>query len=368
MDNFVVHSLGEMRGGADGRTFLRMSTGLEQGGIRAANGGWWGVLSPPRIGTMTLEAYAEAVAVRERIFDEAGIRRRVDVVVGDLGEAWKKLREHAARFGTPVREGDIERTNRISDWDQLILNDAATQDAWRAAYPRAVVRACSIDPEDDAGRSAAAHLEQQPSLLWNAFVPLHMRRPGLTSEIREHARRISSLPPSAPRPTPPPSSVPVDVTVFPGDKLPNLSDFARLQCAIQASDFMTALYREGLDPVAYARLSDRWAKRLAADPALRAEYASVLRREAAMSAVRETVPIPHGDSLVFPGQPLPKVSDFARISRAAKRGDFKKALERAGIDRDTFATLCARFNDKMKQDPALERLFTQLLDDPRVDA
>jgi hypothetical protein len=365
MNDISVPSLGEVRGTPRGRTLLDMSTGLEQGGIRGANGAWWGVLSPPRMGTTTLEAYAEAVACRERILDEAGIRRRVDVVVGDVDGAWQKLREHAVRFGTPLLEGDFEKSNRITDWDQRILNDAAIQDAWRVAYPRALVRACSIDPDEEAGRSAAAHLEQQPSLLWNAFVPLHMRRPGLTEELRAHARRVSSLPPSAPRPTPVPSSAPADVTVFPGDKLPNLSDFARLQSAIQATDFMSALYREGLDPIAYARLSDRWAKRLAADPALRAEYATVLRRESAMATVRETVPIPHPDSLVFPGQPLARVSDFARISRAAKRGDFRKALARAGIDRDKFATLCARFNDKMKADAALARRNTHQLDHAR---
>jgi hypothetical protein len=341
-----------------------MTTGLELGGIRGANGAWWGVLSPPRIGGLTVEGYAEAIALRERILDEAGIKRRVDVVEGDLPSAWKQLREHAARFGTPFHEGDLERTNRFADWDRLILSDATIQDAWHVAYPRALVRACSIDPDEQHGQRAASHLEQQPSLLWNAFVPLHMRRPGVTTEIREYARRASVAPE---RPTPPPSSAPADVTVFPGDKLPNLSDFARLQCAIQAGDFMSALYREGLDPIAYARLSDRWAKRLGTDPALRAEYAGMLRREASLNDLRVTEKIPYPDALVFPGQKLARVSDFARIARAAKRDEFKKALERAGVYKDTFANLCARFNARMQDDPALEELFKRLLDDPRVD-
>jgi hypothetical protein len=345
-----------------------MSTGLDQGGIRRADGAWWGVLSPPRMGTTTLEDYAEAMALRESILDAAGVRRRVDVVTGDLGTAWSRLREHALRFGTPFREGDIERTNRIEDWDRLILSDAATQDAWRRAFPRALVRVCALDPDDAAGRSAAAHLEQQPSLLWNAFVPLHMRRPGLTLEIRELARRASSAPPAPSTHAPPSSCAPRDVTVFPGDKLPNLSDFARLECAIQASGFMTALYKERIDPIAYARLSDRWAKRLAEDPALRAEYAAALRRESALSAVRVTAPLPFPDTIVFPGQRLARVSDFARISRAAERGEFKHALERVGVDRDTFANLCARFNEKMKREPNLENLFIRLLADARVDA
>jgi hypothetical protein len=158
-----------------------------------------------------------------------------------------------------------------------------------------------------------------------------------------------------------------DVLVFPGEKHANLSDFARLQCAIQAGDFMNALYIEGLDPVSYARLSDRWAKRFASDPALRAEYASALRRETELIGTRVTAPIPYPDTIVFPGQKLARVSDFARISRAAQRDEFKEALERAGVDRDTFANLCARFNEKMKNEPALEELFKRLLGDARVD-
>jgi hypothetical protein len=189
-----------------------------------------------------------------------------------------------------------------------------------------------------------------------------MRRPGVTLEIRDFARRASSIPPSMPR------AAARDVTAFPSEKQSNLSDFARLECAIQASDFMTALYKEGLDPVAYARLSDRWAKRLGADPALRAEYATALRREMALTQVRETAPIPYPDTIVFPGERLARISDFARISRAARRGEFKQALERAGVDRDTFANLCARFNEKMKHESALADLFKRLLDDARIDA
>jgi hypothetical protein len=360
-----------MRRDANSHTFLRMSKGLDMGGIRGARGAWWGALSPPRFGGMSVEAYADAMALREAILDEAGVRRRVDVVVGDLPTAWQRLRDHAGRFGMPFLDGDVERSNRVFDWDRMILSDATTQDVWRQVYPRALVRAAGLNADDEIGRAAAAHLEQQPSLLWNAFVPLHMRRPSVTTELRDFARRASTPPPA---PSMPPASsgmAPrlshVDVAVFPGEKHSNLSDFARLQCRIQASDFMNALYKEGLDPISYARLSDRWAKRFAADPALRAEYATALRRESALAAVRVTAPIPHPDTLVFPGQKLARVSDFARISRAAKRGEFKEALERAGVDRDVFANLCARFNEKMKHDRELEEMFKRLLDDPRVD-
>jgi hypothetical protein len=131
---------------------------------------------------------------------------------------------------------------------------------------------------------------------------------------------------------------------------------------------MAVLYREGLDPEAYVRLADRWAKRLQIDPALRADYALALRRHAEVAEFKTTAPLSMVDAIVLPGQKLARVSDFARISRAAQRGEFKLALERAGVDHPTFSNLCARFNAKMQENPAVAELFTRMLSDPRIDA
>jgi hypothetical protein len=73
------------------------------------------------------------------------------------------------------------------------------------------------------------------------------------------------------------------------------------------------------------------------------------------------------DRVVFPGEKLARVSDFARISRAARRGQFKEALARAHLSAEQFADLCERFNGRMQTDRALESEFNRLLADPRVD-
>jgi hypothetical protein len=195
-------------------------------------------------------------------------------------------------------------------------------------------------------------------------VPLALRRPAVTGELRAFA--LTS--PSAAPPAPLPPARGVDASVFPGELLPNLSDFARLQHALSRGDFMGTLYKEGLEPMEFARLADRWSKRLAGDAALRAEYAELLKRVGEVAAVVHTAPLPPQDTLVFPGQKLARVSDFARISRAAKRGEFKAALAQAGVDADTFANACARFNARMQADAVIAAQFKRLLHDPRIDA
>jgi hypothetical protein len=296
--------------------------------------------------------------------DETGIRVIGQTITGDVARAWLLLAEHATRFGVELVEGNLERTNRIFAWDELIVGDPHTQERWRLTYPLALAWASGLPMEHEIGALAAKHLEKQPSLLWNAFVPLAIRRPAVTGELRAFALRSPSAAP--PAPLPPPRGD--DASVFPGERLPNLSDFARLQIALQEGDFMGTLFKEGLDPVAFARISDRWAKRLAGDAALRSEYGKLLKRATELASAVRTVPLPPQDTLVFPGQKLARVSDFARISRAARRGEFKAALAQAGVDSDTFATACARFNARMQDDPVVAAQFKRLLDDPRIDA
>ena len=339
-------------------------TGLEQGGIRGGDGAWWGSYGSVPAAQLSLDAYAAAVASRELILDETGVRVVAGEMVGDLARTWTLLAEHATRFGLELMPDDLEHTNRVAALDEQILGDATLQERWQRIYAPALAHACGLPKGEDAARSAVEHLERQPSLLFNAFVPLALRRPALTGELRSHALR--SVPP------PPPEPAPVAVAVAPpvvdsGEHVLNLSDFARLELALQGGDFMTTLYKEGLDPVQYARLSDRWARRLAADSTLRTEYEAVMNRTRDVSNVVHTAPLPPADTLVLPGQKLAKVSDFARISRAAKRGEFKEALARAGVDADTFANLCARFNARMQDDPVVAAQFKRLLEDPRID-
>jgi hypothetical protein len=122
--------LGEVRRAKIGYTLSGM-TGLDGGGIRVRGGGWWGVTAPPgeaRHGGLLLEEYAAAVAARELILDDAGIRVHGGVITGDVERAWARLGDHALRHNVPVAPGDLERTNRIAAWDRLIVDDPETQE------------------------------------------------------------------------------------------------------------------------------------------------------------------------------------------------------------------------------------------------
>jgi hypothetical protein len=210
------------------------------------------------------------------------------------------------------------------------------------------VRACGLDAESAAGRVAIARIAKQASLLVNAMVPLAIRRAGLTDEIRAQAKRAR---PSGTNRAP----------------AMNLTDYARVQSAVEAGDFCGALFREGLDPIAYARIREHWTARLEQDADLRADYARVTARLRELAVKRTTDRLPLTDPIVLPGEKLARVSDFARISRAAKQGRFKEALDRAGVDHATFAALCARFNERMEQDKTIEAQFKRMLQDARLD-
>lgn len=59
-----------------------------------------------------------------------------------------------------------------------------------------------------------------------------------------------------------------DREVFPGTRLPRVSDYAALMKGIQRGDFQGALARAGLDAGSYAQLAGQWSTKLQQDPAL----------------------------------------------------------------------------------------------------
>ncbi len=318
-----------------------------------------------QVGGVSLVHYATATAAREALIDDARIAKVSSRVTGDLDAVWAGLTEHARIYALPFRPGDLEKTNRIADWDRLILLDRDVQASWRQLYPRALAKVCGgVDSESSVGRRIAAHLLLEPHLLWNPLMPLGMRKAGITLSVAYHARDLTGevpLPFSAMR------RVDVDAAVFPGEPVATLMEFARLEVLIEKGDFMGALYRAGLDPASYARVSRLWADALARDPAMRAEYAEILGGAVALRQVATMLMRPAVEAEIFPGEILSKVSDFARIGRAAQRGEFRRALVRAGVDLDTFARLTARFNARMHADAEIETQFRALMKDARLD-
>jgi hypothetical protein len=71
---------------------------------------------------------------------------------------------------------------------------------------------------------------------------------------------------------PPPPMTTDDLIVFPGTKIPRLSDYVQVMKAMQGEDPLGALAKLGIDMAAYAQLSTAWARRLAADPVLSARF------------------------------------------------------------------------------------------------
>jgi hypothetical protein len=69
-----------------------------------------------------------------------------------------------------------------------------------------------------------------------------------------------------------------DPLVFPGGKVPKLSDYVGLMKQMQTGNMMGALGALGLDMMAYASVAQQWGAKLAADPVLNAKFADMMRR------------------------------------------------------------------------------------------
>lgn len=67
-----------------------------------------------------------------------------------------------------------------------------------------------------------------------------------------------------------------DPVVFPGGKVPKLSDYVGLMRQMQSGNMMGALGALGLDMIAYGQVAQQWGAKLAADPSLNAKFAAMM--------------------------------------------------------------------------------------------
>jgi hypothetical protein len=63
-----------------------------------------------------------------------------------------------------------------------------------------------------------------------------------------------------------------DAPIFPGTKIPRLSDYVQVMKAMRGADPLGMLSRLGLDMAGYAQLATQWGQRLADDPELSARF------------------------------------------------------------------------------------------------
>ncbi len=67
------------------------------------------------------------------------------------------------------------------------------------------------------------------------------------------------------------------------------------------------------------------------------------------------------DPLVFPGQPVAKLSDYVAILRGMQQGDMQGALARYGLDMMSYANVATAWGAKLAADPVLTEKFTRMM-------
>jgi tetratricopeptide (TPR) repeat protein len=68
-----------------------------------------------------------------------------------------------------------------------------------------------------------------------------------------------------------------DPLVFPGSKLPKLSDYVRVMKGMQSGNMMGTLSQAGLDMQTYGQLAMMWGQKMAADPVLTAKFTKMMQ-------------------------------------------------------------------------------------------
>lgn len=69
-----------------------------------------------------------------------------------------------------------------------------------------------------------------------------------------------------------PNSIVDDIPIFPGTKIPRLSDYVKVMKAMRGADPLGTLAKLGLDMAGYAQLATDWGQKLASDPVLSARF------------------------------------------------------------------------------------------------
>jgi hypothetical protein len=70
------------------------------------------------------------------------------------------------------------------------------------------------------------------------------------------------------------------------------------------------------------------------------------------------------DPLVFPGQPLARLSDYVRLMKGMQRGDMNGALRAAGLDMTSYGAAAGAWGMRMAQDPLLMNKYAAMMARP----
>jgi len=70
------------------------------------------------------------------------------------------------------------------------------------------------------------------------------------------------------------------------------------------------------------------------------------------------------DPVVFPGQPLARLSDYVRLMKSMSSGDMNGALQRAGLDMASYGAAASAWGMKMASDPTVTAKFAAMMAQP----
>lgn len=70
------------------------------------------------------------------------------------------------------------------------------------------------------------------------------------------------------------------------------------------------------------------------------------------------------DPVVFPGQPLARLSDYVRLMKSLQTGDMNGALRAAGLDMASYAAAAGAWGTRMAQDPVLMTKYANMMSKP----
>jgi hypothetical protein len=67
------------------------------------------------------------------------------------------------------------------------------------------------------------------------------------------------------------------------------------------------------------------------------------------------------DPTVFPGGPVPRLSDYVRIMKGMQSGNPMGALKAAGLNMQQYGQVATAWGQKMAADPTLTAKFTKMM-------
>ena len=216
---------------------------------------------------LTLDQYAEVHIQRDEIIMKHGYSVGT-AIAGALGGggALPELKALAKRYN--LRDNmDLKYICRVKMWDDLVLNTGGPMSQkWMESQARARMRLQGIDPNSAEGK---AQME------WHARAAPQQAGPGAAPVMsgavleQEKARQAAAAQQAAGDGDP-------DPTVFPGQKLPKLSDYVKLMKGMQTGDMNGALKKAGLDMGSYMQVAQQWGMKLATDPVLTQKFGKMM--------------------------------------------------------------------------------------------